>query len=123
MVDSGYFDVFTAPLAPLSLKVVSYGERGFRVEFDPAEIVRLKPLSGFLVEFDFCTMSTTTSGSCALNPENTPAFPAFAPPPRALYSDYYTGGGRVEEVALSYNPTTPGQVTPLNCWCLFGPVQ
>jgi hypothetical protein len=114
MVDSGYFDVFTAPLAPLSLKVVSYGELGFRVEFDPADVVRLKPLSGFLVEVDFCTKSTTTSGSCALDPENTPAFPAFAPPSRALYSDYYTGGGRVEEVALSYSPTTPGQVeTPL----------
>jgi len=112
-VDSGYFDVFTAPGAPLNLQAIAYGELGFRIEYDPSEIARLKPLSGFIVEIDFCTQSGSDSGSCATRA--VAGYPeALSLPNKPLGSDLYTGGGRTEEVQFSYSPTTGGAATEVN---------
>jgi hypothetical protein len=60
-VTSMPFDIFTAPSPPQNLRVYSYGSLGFRLEFEPGFISRLKPLSGFIVEVDQCDQSGTVS--------------------------------------------------------------
>mmetsp|Transcript_66378 Transcript_66378/g.163543 ORF Transcript_66378/g.163543 Transcript_66378/m.163543 type:complete len:3114 (+) Transcript_66378:219-9560(+) len=106
-VYTGRFDVFVQPDPVSNLRVSGYGELGFRVEWDPAEIFRLKPLSGFIIEVDFCTRSGALNGSCAL--EATPGYAAsLGVPTRELGSDFYRGGGRTEDVVLTYSGTAPG---------------
>jgi len=107
--ESGYFDVFVAPDAPVNLRAIPYGELGFRVEFDPGPIARLKPLSGFMIEMDICTQSGASSGSCAL--QATPQYTGIGLADRALGSDYFMGGGRTEEASLTYSPTTAATAT------------
>jgi len=109
--ESGLFDVFVAPDAPVNLRAIPYGELGFRVEFDPGPIARLKPLSGFIVEMDICEQSGTTSGSCAL--QDTPQYTGLGVAQRALGSDYFMGGGRTEEASLSYDPMTAATATAI----------
>jgi len=112
-VDSGFFDVFTAPGAPLNLQASAYGELGFRIEYDPSDIARLKPLSGFIVEIDFCSQSGASSGSCALR-DVAGYSGALSVAPKPLGSDLYTGGGRAEEVQFGYSPTVGGEATEVN---------
>jgi hypothetical protein len=63
-VSSTPFDIFTPPSQPTNLRVYSYGPLGFRMEFEPGFISRLKPLSGFIVEVDVCDQSGTVSALC-----------------------------------------------------------
>jgi len=107
--ESGMFDVFVAPDPPVNLRAVPYGELGFRVEFDPGPIARLKPLSGFIIEMDICEQSGAASGSCAL--QATPQYTGIGVSDRSLGSDYFMGGGRTEEAQLSYNPMTAATAT------------
>ena len=109
---SGAFDVFVAPDPPVNVRAVPYGSLGFRVEFEPGTIARTKPLSGFIIEVDFCEKSgLADDGSCAL--QTTPNFAGLGVADRELGSDYYTGGGRTEEVSLSYDPMTGGSATAI----------
>ncbi len=103
VVDTGLFDIFIAPDPPLNVRILGYGPEGYSIEFDPAKIFRTKPLSGFIVEVDRCAQSGTTTGSCALQ-TLTAYDPRANVAPRVLGSDLYSGGGRVEEVRLSYDP-------------------
>jgi hypothetical protein len=72
-VDSNVFDVFTAPEPPHNLRVYSYGELGFRLEFDPAPVSEAQPLTGYIIEVDECyedatrciKRGTTASPVCA----------------------------------------------------------
>ena len=72
-VDSNVFDVFTAPDPPHNLRVYSYDELGFRLEFDPAPVSEAQPLTGYIIEVDECyedatrctKRGTTASPVCA----------------------------------------------------------
>jgi len=72
-VDSSAFDVFTAPDPPHNLRVYSYDELGFRLEFDPAPVSAAQPLTGYIIEIDEChedatrciKRGTTDSAVCA----------------------------------------------------------
>ncbi len=109
-VTTGSFDIFIAPDPPLHVRILGYGPEGYRIEFDPAKIFRTKPLSGFIIEIDKCSQSGSTSGSCALQTiEGYDAGATVAP--RALGSDYYSAGGRAEEVLLSYDPKNSSTAT------------
>ncbi len=113
VVETGFFDIFVAPDPPLNVRIRGYGSLGYRIEFDPAKVFRTKPLSGFIVEIDVCAQSGQSDGSCALQ-TNTAYDSRANVAPRILGSDLYSGGGRVEEVRLSYNPeesATPTAVT------------
>jgi len=110
--DSGIFDLFIAPDPPTNLRVTGYGELGFRIEFDPATVYRLKPLSGFIIELDFCAKSGAVNGSCPV--ETTPGFAAaLGVPTRELGSDFYRAGGRTEDVVLTYDPETAATATAI----------
>ncbi len=109
-VTTGPFDIFIAPDPPMNVRILGYGPLGYRIDFDPAKIFRTKPLSGFIIEIDRCAQSGQTTGSCAL--QVIEAFDSRATvAPRALGSDYYSGGGRAEEVQLTYDPTTSSSPT------------
>ena len=110
VVDSGYFDVFTAPSTPLNLRAEAYGVNGFRINFEASVIARLKPLSGFILEVRKCS---TSSGSCSTSAV-TQFEPALQIPDRTLGSDYYSGGGRTEEVFFTYSQTEPAVATAVN---------
>eukprot|EP00282_Hemiselmis_andersenii_P043017 CAMPEP_0172065008 /NCGR_PEP_ID=MMETSP1043-20130122/10412_1 /TAXON_ID=464988 /ORGANISM="Hemiselmis andersenii, Strain CCMP441" /LENGTH=1219 /DNA_ID=CAMNT_0012725099 /DNA_START=257 /DNA_END=3912 /DNA_ORIENTATION=+ len=112
VADTLPFDVFTAPDPPVNLRVVPYNSLGFRLEFDPGVVTRLKPLSGFIIEVDTCTQSGTafndgnTSLAC---PTTSGVYATTDNLESELGSDYTTGGGLVQEVFASWSPTTPGQ--------------
>ncbi len=113
VVDTGIFDIFIAPDPPLNVRILGYGPQGYRIEFDPAKVFRTKPLSGFVIEVDTCAQSGTTSGSCALQ-TITAYDPRANVAPRVLGSDLFSGGGRVEEVLLSYNPQDSAEPTAVS---------
>jgi len=112
VVDTLPFDIFTAPEPPLNLRVVPYNSLGFRLEFDPGTVTRLKPLSGFIVEVDVCTQSGTAynDGNSSLAcPTTSAVYPSTDGLESELGSDYTTGGGLIQEVFASWSPTTAGQ--------------
>ncbi len=103
VADTGLFDIFIEPDGPLNVHILGYSEEGYRLEFNAAQIFRTKPLSGFIIEIDLCTQSKPgdSSTSCALQ-QRTSYDASLGVAPSALGSDYYAGGGRIEEVHLSY---------------------
>ena len=74
---SDAFDVFSFPDPPRNLRVHTYDELGFRVEFDPAPSSPAQPLTGFLIEVDVCLQDahrcsrrgTAASGVCKADRE------------------------------------------------------
>ncbi len=114
VVNTGLFDIFTRPNSPLNVRILGYGQQGYRVELDPAHILRIKPLTGLIIEIDICAESQpgNSSSSCALQ-EASPYDARLGVPPRALGSDYYAGGGHIEEVHLSYSSNQSGSPTAI----------
>ena len=80
-----------------------------RLEFDPADIARAKPLSGFIIEVDRCTVSST---SCASSSDT--AYDSKYSLAKSLGTDYSSGGGHVEEVFLTYSNVSAGSPSALN---------
>ena len=109
MTETTPFDAFLAPDPPINLRVHSYGNLGFRFEFDPAHIARAKPLSGFIVEVDQCTVSET---SCARISDTS--YPTTYSLAKSLGTEYSTGGGHVEEVLLTYTNGAGGSPSCIN---------
>ncbi len=109
MTETTLFDAFLAPDPPINLRVHSYGNLGFRLEFDPAHIARAKPLSGFIVEVDQCTVSET---SCARISDAS--YPTTYSLSKSLGTEYSTGGGHVEEVLIEYTSGLGGSPSYIN---------
>ena len=95
--NTGKFDAFSSPDPPTNLRIYSFGHRGFRIEFDPAIITRTKPLSGFMLEVDRCTISAT---SCKI--QSNPAYKPEWNLGMSLGSEFSSGGGHTEEVFVNY---------------------
>jgi len=115
------FDVFVPPDPPTNLRVTSYNHLGMRVEFEPSEVSRAQPLSGFIVEVDVCSQVITSNASCS-----TMRHPAYTSDPRytimsALGSDLSAGGGMTVDVLLNFSNPIPGQVSPMDIY--FKPVS
>ena len=112
---SNPFDAFLAPDPPTNLRVTSYDNLGFRVEFEPSVVSRTQPLSGFIVEIDVCRQDTGNT-SCSTRPH-----PAYTGDPRytmtsALGSDLSAGGGMTVDVLLNFTNPIPGQVSPMDIY-------
>ena len=106
------FDAFVAPDPPTNLRVTSYDDLGFRVEFEPSVVSRAQPLSGFIVEVDVCKQDSSNA-SCS-----TVRHPAYADDQRftitsALGTDLSAGGGMTVDVLLNFTNPVPGQISPL----------
>ena len=109
VITSSTFDVFLPPNPPLNLRVYSYNALGFRVEFDPAGISRARPLSGFIVEVQTCSLSNL---SCAIvtNMNDLGAFDLA----KSLGTDYSYGGGHTEEILVSYSSASSGNASKVS---------
>ena len=109
IITSSMFDVFSPPDPPLNLRVYSYNNLGFRVEFDPASISRARPLSGFIIEAEECSSSNE---SCAMiaSANDLKTYDLA----RSLGTDYSQGGGHTEEVSLSYSNASAGSASKLS---------
>ena len=110
------FDVFVAPDPPTNLRVTSYNHLGFRVEFEPSEVSRAQPLSGFIIEVDMCSQVASSNASCSTMPH-----PAYQSDSRytitsALGTDLSAGGGMTVDVLLNFTNPTPGQVSPMDIY-------
>ena len=110
-IDSASFDVFSQPDAPLNLRIYSYDTLGFRIEFDPANISRARPLSGFLVEVELCT--SASNESCSLMSDSSDDISAYNLK-TSLGTDYSQGGGHTEEIFISYSNVSAGSASELS---------
>jgi len=112
---SNPFDAFLAPDPPTNLRVTSYDDLGFRVEFEPSVVSRAQPLSGFIVEIDVCRQDTGNA-SCS-----TRQHPAYTSDSRytmtsALGSDLSAGGGMTVDVLVNFTNPVPGQVSQMDIY-------
>jgi hypothetical protein len=127
-IESNPFDVYITPDPPRNLRVHSYGDLGFRVEFEPAPVLRAQPLSGFLIQVDVCEQSparcikkgTAGSTTCLSSRTINTTSGCFKTDhglgqqlrvdfglETNLESDLTTGGGYTEDVLLNYTGSTP----------------
>jgi len=134
-IDSNSFDVFTFPEPPRNLRVHSYSENGFRVEFDPAPISPAQPLSGFIIEMDVCEQDATrctkrgtlSSATCVADKALNKSDACFAIQEglgRSEYKDFgfqvglgsdvTSGGGYTEDVLLNFTGATAGDDSAVN---------
>jgi hypothetical protein len=112
---SNPFDAFLAPDPPTNLRVTSYDDLGFRVEFEPSVVSRAQPLSGFIVEIDVCRQDTGNA-SCS-----TRQHPAYTGDSRytitsALGSDLSAGGGMTVDVLVNFTNPVPGKVSQMDIY-------